>query len=134
MVTKIFRGALLAAALALIAAPAISQAATAYNSSQTVRVNYDTSIQPLFGFGGPWTGTLQLTFNPDGIISGYYRPADNQNFVTVTGGHNGKDIWLDIGQSGRLHVNGTLQNGTITGSAYDDHFKDQFKFNATTSH
>lgn len=133
MFTKILRGAALAGAVALAGAPAISQAATAYSQTQPVHVNYNTSIQSLFGFDYPWTGTLQLTINPDGIINGYYRPADNMAFIPVTGGRNGKNVWLDIGSNARLHVNGTLENGQIVGSAVDERSFKQYKFSATTA-
>jgi hypothetical protein len=114
-------------------APAVSQAAVAYSAQHAVHVNYNTSISPIFGFGYPWTGTLQLTLNSDGIINGYYRPADNQAFIPVTGGRDGQSVWLDIGQMGRLHVTGTLQNGKIAGTAWDDRTQEQYKFNATVS-
>ncbi|HZZ65203.1 MAG TPA: hypothetical protein VFE17_06890 [Candidatus Baltobacteraceae bacterium] len=127
----ILRGAGFALALALAGAPAVSHAATAYTTgTQPVRVNYSTSISPLFGLGYPWSGTLQLTLNPDGIINGYYRPADNQEFIPVTGGRDGRNVWLDIGQMGRLHVTGTLDNGRITGTALNERTNEQFKFNA----
>jgi hypothetical protein len=133
MITNIYRGAALVFAMALGATSAISHAASAYSSNQAVHENFNTSIQSLFGLDYPWTGTLQLTFNPDGIINGYYRPADNMQFIPVTGGRNGHDIWLDIGSTGRLHVNGTLENGNISGAAFDPDSKRQYKFNATPS-
>jgi hypothetical protein len=119
--------------LALCAAPAASYAASAYSSNQAVHADFNTSIQSIYGFDYPWTGTLQLTINPDGIINGYYRPADNMEFIPVTGGRHGDDIWLDIGSRGRLHVTGTLQNGTISGAAFDSSDNKQYKFSATQS-
>jgi hypothetical protein len=133
MITNILRAGAVAAALAIVGTPAISSAATAYAPNKPVHVNYDTSIQNLYGFDYPWSGTLQLTFNPDGIITGYYRPADNGDLVPVTGGRNGENIWLDIGRSGRLHVTGTLQNGTIAGAAFEEGTMRQYKFNAKVS-
>ena len=133
MFTKILRGSALLFAVALAGAPTVSQAATAYSATQPVHVNYDTSMQSLFGFDYPWTGTLQLTINPDGIINGYYRPADNMAFIPVTGGRDGQNVWLDIGGRGRLHVTGTLQNGKIAGSAFDERSFKQYKFSATTA-
>jgi hypothetical protein len=78
----------------------------------------------------PWTGQLQITINPDGIIQGYYRPADNNAFIPVTGGKTGDGVWLDIGRTGGLHVNGVLQNGVITGGAVDQRTQQTYKFSA----
>lgn len=79
----------------------------------------------------PWTGTLQLTINPDGIIQGYYHPAgDETAFIPVTGGRNNDRIWLDIGNRGRLHIEGTLHNGVITGSAFNDDSSQPYDFSA----
>ncbi len=133
MITKTIFGAALLAILTLAGTPLRSTAATTSDTSQVVHVDYDTSIAPLYGFGAPWTGTLQLTFNPDGILNGYYRPADNNNFVAVVGGRNGQDVWMDIGQKGVLHVTGKLQNGQIVGTAFQGNGFDQYKFVATVS-
>ncbi len=126
----ILRGAAFVAAMALAGLPAIAPAATAYQSSETVHANYSASISPSFGFGYPWTGTLQLAIHPDGIINGYYRPADNAAFIPVTGGRDGQNVWIDIGDRGRLHVSGTFQNGAIVGTAFDQRSMRQYKFNA----
>lgn len=130
MKNSFIRRAAFVLALAFIAAPAVAGATTAV-SSQPVHVEYSTSMSPLIGFGYPWTGRLQLTLNPDNIISGYYRPADNNEYVPVTGGRNGDNVWLDIGTSGRIHVTGKLQNGVINGTAYDQRSHDAYKFSAT---
>lgn len=132
MFTKLFRGAAFIGVLA-VATPALALAVPAYQSSHAVKVNYNTAIEPLLGFGGPVTGTLQLTFNPDGIINGYYRPYGDGSFVQVTGGREGNDIWIDIGERARLHINGTLDKGNITGTAFDQRTQEQYKFRATTS-
>lgn len=124
-------GAFLAAA-SMASLPAISQAATA-TSTQPVQVKYDTKIGPIMGFAVPWTGALQLTINPDGIIQGYYRPADNNAFVPVTGGRNGDSVWLDIGTMGHMHVSGTFKDGAITGAAIDETTSREYSFDATVS-
>lgn len=133
MFTKALFSAAILAALALGVTPVRSVAATVTDTSQVTHVDYNTTIEPLYGFGAPWSGTLQLTFNPDGIVNGYYRPADNNNFVTVVGGRNGQDIWMDIGRSGALHVTGKLENGQIVGTAFEGQSFEQYKFNATVS-
>jgi hypothetical protein len=134
MITTLIRGAALVAAIGLAGMPAISPAATAYTGNQTTHANFSTSISPLFGFGAPWTGTLQLTFNPDGIVNGYYRPDDNMNYIPVTGGRNGQDIWLDIGERGQLHITGTLQNDKIIGTALNERSDHPYKFSAGLLH
>jgi hypothetical protein len=129
MSTKIIQSAAFVVAAALTGVPVISHAATA----QATHVNYETSLSSIYGLPSPWTGTLQLTINPSGIIQGYYRPADNAAFIPVTGGQNGDQVWLDIGSSGRLHVNGVLKNGVITGGAIDERTKEAYNFSARVS-
>jgi hypothetical protein len=132
MSTKILSSAALVIAAALAGVPAISQAATA-QATVPVHATYNTSLESIYGLPSPWTGTLQLTINPDGIIQGYYRPADNNAFIPVTGGQNGDQVWLDIGNRGRLHVNGVLQDGAITGGAIDERTHEAYKFSAQVS-
>jgi hypothetical protein len=132
MSTKILSSAALVIAAAFAGVPAISQAATA-QATAPVHATYNTSLESIYGLPSPWTGTLQLTINPDGIIQGYYRPADNNAFIPVTGGRDGDQVWLDIGNSGRLHVNGVLQNDVITGGAIDLRTHEAYKFSAQVS-
>lgn len=128
----LLRIAALAAAAALSAVPAVSQAAVS-STTQAVHANYDTTFGPIMGFAVPWSGKLQLTFTPDGIIQGYYRPDDNGAFVPVTGGRQGDSVWLDIGRSGNLRVTGTVQNNRIVGAAVDDRTQQEYAFNAQLS-
>lgn len=132
MKNTLIRRAAFVLALAFIGAPAIATATTA-SASAPVQVEYNTSISPLVGIGYPITGRLQLTLNADNIINGYYRPADNNAYIPVTGGRDGNNVWLDIGDRGRMHVTGTLQNGVITGTAYNDGSNDAYKFSASIS-
>lgn len=80
-------------------------------ASHKVTYTYKTYLEP--GRIGPGLrgnlnedfGTLQLTFNPDKIISGTYRP-DYGNFVNVTGGITGpRRLYLSFG-SGNLRMDG----------------------------
>jgi hypothetical protein len=129
MIKSIIKSAVFAIAAGLAVLPALSQAAT--NQSQVpVRATYQASLQPITQLEAPWTGTLQLTINPNGIIQGYYHPADQMAFIPVTGGQDGNSVWLDIGTMGRLHVNGTLHNGTIAGSAVDERTNETYSFTA----
>ncbi|MDQ2680767.1 MAG: hypothetical protein M3Y21_07080 [Candidatus Eremiobacteraeota bacterium] len=99
------------AAFALIALPMSAHAA------QPLSKTYSTSLTEQFGSPYPYSGTLQIQVSDDGIVSGYYRPADSGSFETVTGGRQGDQIWLNIGQSGDLRVTGNFVKDAIVGSA-----------------
>lgn len=134
MFTKIIQSTALVLASALAAVPAVSQA-TVTQATAPMHATYETTIETIYGPSVPWSGTLDLTFNPSGFIQGYYHPADNiGEFVTVTGGFTGERVWMDIGRSGRLHVTGVLENGVITGNAFDYSTQQQFKFSAKLAH
>lgn len=100
------------AALALIALPVTARAA-----DQTSKT-YTTALTQQFGSPYPYSGRLQIWISDSGIVSGYYRPADNGSFETVTGGRSGDHIWLNIGQTGDLHITGNFIKGVIVGSAF----------------
>jgi hypothetical protein len=130
MNTKVIATAAIALAAVLAATPAISKAATA-QATAPMKMTYTTSLEPITGIGAPWTGTLNITINPDGIIQGYYHPADNvMAFIPVTGGRNGDRVWLDIGTMGRLHVDGLLKNDVISGTAFDESTTQAYDFSA----
>jgi ABC-type phosphate transport system substrate-binding protein len=130
MTMKIINIAALAALLGLASVPTIASAATA-NAANDIHANFSTSMVPVSNrFAVPWTGELQLTIHSNGVIQGYYRPADNSSYIPVTGGRDGTRVWLDIGQSGRLHVTGTLQSGRILGGAFDANTNQQYDFTA----
>lgn len=133
MFTKIIQSTALVIAAALAGFPAISQAATT-QATVPVHATYQTTLESVYGLPSPWSGTLQLTLNPDGIIQGYYHPADNMSeFIPVTGGRDGDRVWLDIGRNGRLHVTGVLANDVITGGAIDLSTQEEYKFSAKVS-
>ena len=80
-------------------------------ATQRVTYTYKTYLEPgRLGGGSVGNlnenfGTLQLTFTPDKIISGTYRP-DYGNFTNVTGGLTGpRSFWLSFG-SGNVRMNG----------------------------
>jgi hypothetical protein len=67
----------------------------------------------------PVTGSMDLVYHSDGVVTGYYHPADLPSFVQIQGGRNGDNIWLTIGIRGVWHLNGHFDhNGKIVGSAY----------------
>lgn len=103
-----------AALLLALAIPAYAQAASASGPT----VVYSTAIQRIAGYSYPVSGRLQIRTSRTGIISGYYRPADNNDFVPVTGGVQGTRVWLDIGKNGQTRVTGRMNGGKIVGTAF----------------
>lgn len=133
MKSNILRTAAFVIAASLTGVPAIAAAATSQTTAP-VHATYETSLQSVYGLSSPWTGTLQLTLNSDGVIQGYYHPdGDAIAFIPVTGGRSGDQVWLDIGRNGRLHVSGTFANGAITGGAIDQSTNEAYKFTARIS-
>lgn len=100
------RGLVLAAAvlpLSALAAPASGV------------VHYATSLTPLHE-NAPYTGSLELTYAPDGTIHGYYFTSDySAMYVPVVGGVSGDRIWLDIGTGDVMRVQGRVRDGVIDG-------------------
>jgi len=95
--------------------------------------HYATAMTELYGSAVPYSGSLDLRVDADGIINGYYFPADYSSmFVPVVGGRNGDEVWFDIGSTQLTHVNGRLQNGTIVGTAFSG-ANTQFTFVAKPS-
>lgn len=79
---------------------------------------YATTMTGLYGNYGPLSGSLTLRIYNDGIVQGTYATYDGPQFIPVTGGLNGNNIWFDIGMQGRIHVDARIQrNGRIVGSA-----------------
>lgn len=109
------------ALLLLAAAPAVSAAQPA---------SYDTALTAVYGSAFPYTGTLKLTVNEDGIVRGYYFSSDGTAaFIPVTGGRNGNSIWFDIGAR-MYHVDARVHDGTIVGTAFSS-ANEQYTFVAT---
>jgi hypothetical protein len=68
--------------------------------------------------GFPTSGTLDLLFYQNGMLTGYYHPTDG-GVRPVTGQlFGGNKIQLDFGGPEALHVNGTLTDGKIVGRGY----------------
>ncbi len=111
----------LAAAIALVVGLCTIPAPVFAAPAHTTTLNFDTALSD-WNFGGgsafPYAGELKLQLRPDGTISGWYTNADTISFIPVIGAKDSKDnVWLDIGDTGALHVNGQLQNGKIVGTA-----------------
>jgi hypothetical protein len=124
-----FRAAAALVGLLTLAAPAVSVAATAVTTQ-----HYSTSMTELYGSPAPYSGSLDLKVDPSGIVSGYYFSADGTDlYVPVVGGQSGDHIWLDIGKSGSVHIEGRVQaHGVIVGTAFDK-TNGQFSFVANPS-
>jgi hypothetical protein len=108
------RFAALALGALLAAIPALGFAAQAVTNKT---VDYETAVKPIDSLAYPLTGTLQIRTSSDGIITGYYRPADNNDFIPVTGGVTGDHVWIDIGRNGAMRIQGQFKTGNIVGSA-----------------
>lgn len=129
MSRKFFGAAALLYGLAAASVPA-ARADASVTAAQPTRVAYATSLTEQFGSPIPWTGTLQLTVSPDGIINGYYRPSGDANLIEVTGGRTGANLWLDIGTSGDLHVTATMRGARMVGTAFSEDSSRLFDFSA----
>lgn len=81
-------------------------------------VTFDTAFTPDYYGSGAYEGVLHLTFQPGGIVNGWYRPVDVGQPRNVTGGLDGNKLWLDLGESGLHDIQSTYENGKIVGSTY----------------
>ena len=112
MANRFTTAAAAAGIIAAMALPLPSVAATTATASSH-RYQLQTRIVSQYE-AGEVDGILLLTVSPDGIVQGNYRPQDG-NFRTVSGGLDGRKIWLDIGSFGRFRVIGTFEHGILKG-------------------
>jgi hypothetical protein len=96
------------------AVPVASQAAST-TSAPPQHFQFQTRLYDQL-HAGEYQGQLALTIYPSGIVQGNYRPYDG-GFRTVTGGLDGKRIWLDLGVDHPLHLTGTFSNGVLETTA-----------------
>lgn len=124
------RSALAALVAAAFLAPVPVPAATV-QINKTVKETFQTTFVRDYGPAVPYTGgTLRLTLTPDGVVHGFFTPADTASFIPVLGGRRGSDLWFDIGQStSTTHVTASLQGNTLTGYATEPNGT-QYKFTA----
>jgi hypothetical protein len=133
-VITLFRFSLrwIALAIALaFAVPALASADLTSNPSKLMV--YSTSIQGLVKPSYPLVGQLRIRTSPGGIINGYYQPADQGQFLPVTGGVSGKHVWLDIGNRKPMRVIGNFENGRISGTLYTTD-NQMLSFDASNAH
>jgi hypothetical protein len=102
--------------LALVVAsfvPAMADVSTAPVAPVGKLLEFRAIFTPQYGVG-EIDGTLRIKVTPSGIVSGSYVDS-NGRFSSVGGGMRGKEIWLDIGPGGNLHVEGTYAKNAIHG-------------------
>jgi hypothetical protein len=102
------------AALVLLATPALTMAQSSQQTSYATTITETLPTPSNSGYGG----TLRLTTAADGTVEGWYIPDDNTAYLPVVGGMENGQLWLNVGNSGRLHIDATVQkDGTLVGSA-----------------
>ncbi len=112
MTNRFTAAASAAAIIAALAVPLPSIAATTA-TAPSHRYELQTRIVSQYE-AGEFDGTLALTVYPNGIVQGNYLPQDG-TFRTVTGGLDGRNIWLDFGSFARFRVIGTFEGGVLKG-------------------
>jgi hypothetical protein len=103
------------AACLLQSAPA-SAAGAPGSSARTV--TFDTALTPDQFGAGEYDGVLHLTFEPGGIVNGWYRPVDSGFARNVVGGLDGDKLWLDLGSDGLHDINAKYDGGKIDGGTF----------------
>ena len=98
------------------AAATVSPGIAADDGTAAKNVIFKTTLINLDHPAGESDGTLNLTFGRGGTILGYFHPVDSGSYATVGGGLSGNRIHLDI--SGYPPINGTYENGAITGYTF----------------
>ena len=121
MMNAIGKFTLMIAATALVAlGEVITMSGGVLAQSQSTRTTYTTSliqVEPVTG-PGEFDGKLKLTVTSDGIVSGFYFPADEGTIVAVVGGEQNGKYWMDIGGDSRLHVYAKVgKDGSLVGTA-----------------
>jgi hypothetical protein len=101
--------------IAFLAVPALAADATQGQTS------YETSLTQsgVLAAPGAYLGNLEITVTPEGLVNGWYRPADRQ-FIPVTGNFKDGKLWLYIGERGDLTVTAQVQkDGSLVGTALE---------------
>jgi hypothetical protein len=100
---------------AIVVAPvAASTPNTAMTKSYSTAL---TQVAPV-SVPGEFDGILKLTVTADGIVNGYYFPADEGTIVPVVGGERDGKYWLDIDGNTRLHIYAEAgKDGSLVGTA-----------------
>ena len=95
-----------------------SAAALASAEAQTRDYNIVMTQTLPLPSAGVIIGKMTLSVARDGLINGWYLPADAGPPVEVIGSKHGSDLWLEIGSMGSLRVYGSVnKTGMIGGTA-----------------
>jgi len=105
-------------AAALLLGATVMAPALAITTMPAGRMTFETVLQPQRG-GGGYDGTLDLWAGKNGLLNGYFRLDGSGESRPVEGVVDGGHIWLNLGQSPSLHIEGTYKDGTIVGYTPD---------------
>lgn len=81
-------------------------------------ITYKTALTPDLHGAGEYDGLLTLTVASDGVVNGYFRQDGAARITDVTGGFDGRRIWLSLGQAGLSHIEGTYDGPSIVAGTY----------------
>ncbi len=124
----------IAAVVLIWASAAFSAGTPALAATTTQNLTLQASLVPVGSMMTPYSGTLNLSINPQGAISGTYnstsiRPDPSHGrTITVTGTLNGTVLHLRFGMGGGIQVDGTFANGKMKGVA--NNAAQQYNFKA----
>jgi len=112
--------AVLGSALALAGMILATAPSASFASAPTQTLSYDTVMTQTLPLpsAGAIVGKMTLSVANDGLINGWYIPADAGPPVEVIGSKRGSELQLEIGQMGSLRIYGSMnRTGTIAGTA-----------------
>ena len=118
---RISRVAAAVGALALALAPTVPALAASTSPADVLppgNYTFDTFLTPQYFGAGSFEGDLRIQVAANGTISGHFRNLDVGMFRTVTGGEDGKEIWLDLGTSSSPLLNLRYEGGKLVGGIY----------------
>jgi hypothetical protein len=114
---KLFPTAVSIAALAAVGVVFPMGVSAQSPSTQSTYTTALTQVQPVSA-PGEFDGRLKLTVSADGIVNGFYFPADEGTIVAVVGGEQNGKYWMDIGGNTRLHIYAQAgKDGSLIGTA-----------------
>jgi len=110
--------------IALIALACLAPLAAPADTATSPKVHHYIVAWRARSGGAPFTGTMDLKFSQDGIVSGTYRADSvrpdpmNGKFVPVTGGRDGEHIHFTfLGMGPGMTFSGTIDRGHIVASS-----------------
>ena len=103
---------------ALIVSASVVAGLVRAQADQAITRHYYVEVVRFPPEGFPSAGTLDLTFHDNGRLTGLFKPQSGPGISPVTGQLQGTNIYIAIGGSDPLRVNGTFADGIITGRAF----------------